>query len=80
MVAAFSCVHWLVFAAIGSGAAWLLALAERVPPLGFGLLGIFLIVVFEFGFAGAAVFSSAVMFYYLAGSSTAHRGPRTTAQ
>ena len=65
MVAAFSCVHWLVFAAIGSVAAWLLALAERIPSLGLGVLFVFLIVVFEFGFLGAAVFFSEVMFYYL---------------
>ena len=48
MVWMFTWVHGLVFAAIGGLAARLLALAERNPSFGFGILLLF--VVFEFGF------------------------------
>jgi hypothetical protein len=58
MVVAFSCVHWLIFAAIGGIAAWLLTFAEYNRSLGFGLLFLFLWLVFEFGFLAAAMFFS----------------------
>lgn len=58
MVVAFSCVHWLIFAAIGGIAAWLLTFAEYHRYLGFGLLLLFLWLVFEFGFLAAAIFFS----------------------
>jgi hypothetical protein len=56
MVVAFSCVHWLVFAAVGGIAAWLLTFAEYNRALGFGLLFLFLWLVFEFGLLAAAIF------------------------
>lgn len=52
MVAMFTWVHGLAFAAIGGLASRLLAVAERDPSLGFGVLLLF--VVFEFGFTVAA--------------------------
>lgn len=58
MVVAFSCVHWLVFAAVGGIAAWLLTYAEYNRYLGFGLLFLFLLLVFEFGLLAAAIFFS----------------------
>src|SRR2546422_10464693 len=54
MVLMFTWVHGLVFVAIGGIAARLLALAERQPRVGFGVLVLF--GVFEFGVIGAAVF------------------------
>lgn len=48
MVALYTWVHALVFCVIGGVAARLLALAERSPAAGFGVLLLF--VVFEFGF------------------------------
>jgi hypothetical protein len=48
MVLVFTWVHVLVFALLGVAAARLLALAERDPNIGFGL--ILLLAVFEFGF------------------------------
>lgn len=60
MVAMFTWVHALVFAALGGVAARLLGLAERNPSLGFGILLLF--VVFEFGFMVAAmVFAKAAL-------------------
>ena len=60
MVAMFTWVHALVFAALGGIASRLLALAEGNPNLGFGILLLF--VVFEFGFIVAAmVFAKAVL-------------------
>ena len=60
MVAMFTWVHALVFAALGGIAARLLSLAERNPSLGFGILLLF--VVFEFGFMVAAmIFAKAVL-------------------
>lgn len=60
MVAMFTWVHALVFAALGGVAARLLGLAERNPSLGFGILLLF--VVFEFGFMVAAmVFAKSVL-------------------
>jgi hypothetical protein len=48
MVLVYTWVHGLVFCAIGGVAAWLLAMSERNPNLGFGV--VLLGVVFEFGF------------------------------
>lgn len=52
MVAMFTWVHVLVFAALGGVASRLLAMVEKNPSWGFGLLLLF--VVFEFGFVAAA--------------------------
>jgi hypothetical protein len=54
MVLMFTWVHGLVFVAIGGIVARLLALAERQPNVGFGILMLF--VFFEFGFVVAAMF------------------------
>jgi hypothetical protein len=54
MVLMFTWVHCLVFVVIGGIAARLLALAERQPSVGFGILMLF--VFFEFGFIVAAMF------------------------
>ena len=53
MVLMFTWVHGLVFVAIGGIVARLLALAERQPSVGFGILMLF--VFFEFGFIVAAM-------------------------
>ena len=53
IVAAFTAVHWLVFALIGGLASRLLGLAEHNPNLGFGVLLLF--VLFEGGFVSAAM-------------------------
>ena len=53
MVLMFTWVHGLVFVAIGGIAARLLALAERQPNIGFGILMLF--VFFEFGFVVTAM-------------------------
>ena len=52
MVGMFTWIHVLIFAALGGVASRLLAMAERNPSWGFGLLLLF--VVFEFGFVAAA--------------------------
>lgn len=52
MVAMFTWVHGLVFAALGGVAAWLLAVAERRPNAGFGILLLF--VIFASCFVAAA--------------------------
>jgi len=60
MVWMFTWVHALVFAALGGIASRLLAVAERNPSVGFGILLLF--VVFEFGFTVAAmVFAAPVL-------------------
>jgi hypothetical protein len=60
MVLMFTWIHVLVFAALGGIASRLLAMAERNPSWGFGLLLLF--VVFEFGFvAAAALIASPVL-------------------
>ena len=60
MVLMFTWIHVLVFAALGGIASRLLAMAERNPSWGFGLLLLF--VVFEFGFvAAAALLASPVL-------------------
>lgn len=65
MVLAFSCVHGLIFAAVGAIGSWLLSFAEREPYLGLGGLFLFLLIVFEFGFLAAAMFFAEVMLYAL---------------
>lgn len=49
----FTWVHGMVFAALGGIAAWLLAVAERFPQVGFGIILLF--VIFEACFTGAAM-------------------------
>jgi hypothetical protein len=53
MVALFTWVHALVFAAIGGIAARLLAFAEHTANVGFGIVLLF--VVFEFGFVAVTM-------------------------
>lgn len=60
MVLMYTWVHGLAFCVIGGFASWLLALAEKNPTLGFGILLLF--VVLEFGFLMAAfVFAETVL-------------------
>ena len=60
VVVQFTFVHWLVFAAVGGLAAWLLGFAERNANLGFGILLLF--VLLECGFlAGAMVFARPIL-------------------
>ncbi len=60
----YTWVHGLVFCVIGGIAAKLLALAEKNPDLGFGV--ILLAVVFEFGFLAVAMFYGEVLLQRLA--------------
>ncbi len=64
MVLMFTWVHGLVFVAIGGIVARLLALAERQPGVGFGVLMLF--VFFEFGFIVAAMFFAEPILHALA--------------
>ena len=64
MVLMFTWVHGLVFVAIGGIVARLLALAERQPSVGFGILMLF--VFFEFGFIVAAMFFAEPILHALA--------------
>lgn len=64
MVLMFTWVHGLLFVAIGGIAARLLALAERQPSAGFGILMLF--VFFEFGFIIAAMFFAEPILHALA--------------
>jgi len=64
MVLMFTWVHGLVFVAIGGIVARLLALAERQPSVGFGILMLF--VFFEFGFIAAAMLFAAPVLQALA--------------
>jgi hypothetical protein len=60
MVLMFTWVHGLAFVVVGGVVARLLALAERQPSAGFGILMLF--VFFEFGFIAAAmVFAAPVL-------------------
>ena len=60
LVLGFTFLHWLIFAAVGGVAAWLLEVADRNPSLGFGILLLFII--FEFGFfAVAGLFAEPVL-------------------
>jgi hypothetical protein len=56
----FTWVHGLAFVVVGGVVARLLAVAERQPSAGFGILMLF--VLFEFGFiAGAMLFAQPVL-------------------
>jgi len=57
MVLMFTWVHGLAFIVIGGIVARLLAIAERQPNAGFGILMLF--VLFEFGFIAAAMLLAA---------------------
>ena len=57
MVGMFTWIHVLIFAALGGVASRLLAMVERNPSWGFGLLLLF--VVFEFGFVATAALLAA---------------------
>jgi len=63
MVLMFTWVHGLVFAALGGIAAWLLAVAERSPQLGFGIILLF--VIFEACFTMAAYLIAAPVLHAL---------------
>ena len=63
MVLMFTWVHGLVFAALGGIAAWLLAVAERSPHVGFGIILLF--VVFEACFTMAAYLLAAPILHAL---------------
>jgi hypothetical protein len=52
MILMYTWVHGLAFCVLGGVASKMLALAEKKPNLGFGILLLFII--FEFGFIGAA--------------------------
>jgi hypothetical protein len=64
MVLMFTWVHALAFVVIGGVVARLLALAERQPNAGFGILMLF--VFFEFGFIAAAMLFAAPVLRALA--------------
>jgi hypothetical protein len=63
MVLMFTWVHGLVFAALGGIAAKLLAVAERAPQLGFGIILLF--VIFEACFSMAAYLIAAPVLHAL---------------
>lgn len=63
-VVGFTFIHWLVFALIGCVASRLLALAERNPNLGFGVLLLFII--FEGGFLAATTMLASPVLHSLA--------------
>jgi hypothetical protein len=64
MVLMFTWVHGLAFVVVGGIVARLLALAERQPSAGFGVLMLF--VFFEFGFIAAAMLFAAPVLQALA--------------
>ncbi|MFQ5658675.1 MAG: hypothetical protein ACE5G5_14125 [Candidatus Methylomirabilales bacterium] len=64
MVMMYTWVHGLVFCVIGGLAARLLAMAEKDPNLGFGILLLF--VVFEYGFIAAAMLFAEPILHTLA--------------
>ena len=64
MVLMFTWVHGLAFVVVGGIVARLLALAERQPSAGFGVLMLF--VFFEFGFIAAAMLFAAPVLHALA--------------
>ena len=64
LVLVYTWIHGLVFCVIGGIAAWLLAVAERKPDLGFGIVLLF--VVFEFGFLVAAMLFAERLLHVLA--------------
>ncbi|MFQ5664837.1 MAG: hypothetical protein ACE5I7_00235 [Candidatus Binatia bacterium] len=60
MALVFTWVHALIFTLVGGAASRLLAIAERTPNLGFGILLFF--VIFECGFVvGTTLFAEAVL-------------------
>jgi hypothetical protein len=63
MVLMFTWVHGLVFGALGGIAARLLAVAERSPHVGFGILLLF--VIFEACFTAAAYLTAAPLIHAL---------------
>jgi len=63
MVLMFTWVHGLVFAGLGGIAARLLAVAERSPHVGFGIILLF--VIFEAGFTMAAYLLAAPLLHAL---------------
>jgi hypothetical protein len=66
-VAMFTWVHGLIFAALGGIAARLLAVAERHPSLGFGIVLLF--VIFQAGFTMAVAFVAPNVFAVLGWTS-----------
>jgi len=64
MVLMFTWVHGLAFVVVGGVIARLLALAERQPSVGFGIVMLF--VFFEFGFIAAAMLFAAPVLHALA--------------
>jgi hypothetical protein len=64
MVLMFTWVHGLAFVVVGGIVARLLALAERQPGVGFGIVMLF--VFFEFGFIAAAMLFAAPVLHTLA--------------
>jgi len=64
MVLMFTWVHGLAFVVVGGVVARLLALAERQPRVGFGIVMLF--VFFEFGFIAAAMLFAAPVLHALA--------------
>jgi hypothetical protein len=64
MVLMFTWVHGLAFVVVGGLVAHLLAVAERQPNVGFGILMLF--VMFEFGFIAAAMLFAAPVLRALA--------------
>jgi len=73
MVLMFTWVHGLAFVVIGGIVARLLALAERQPNAGFGILLLF--VFFEFGFIAAAMlFAALACFCFFLSPETDRRG------
>jgi hypothetical protein len=60
----FTWMHGLVFAVLGAFASWLLAVAERSPHLGFGIVLLF--VIFEACFTATAYFIAAPILHALA--------------
>ena len=63
MVLMFTWVHGMIFAGLGGIAAWLLAVAERFPHVGFGIILLF--VVFEACFTMAAYLLAAPILHAL---------------
>jgi len=64
IVVAFTGLHWLVFALMGSLASRLLGLAEHHPNLGFGVLLLFVLV--ECGFLGGTLMFAEPVLHVLA--------------
>ena len=67
MILGFTWVHVLVFLLIGAGASRLLAVAERNPHVGFGVVLLF--VLFEGGYLGAVMLFAQPLLHALAWST-----------